>query len=431
MSSNLDHFAGAQRRGKAAMDHAGVKVPHLYPHSQQNDTNFPSSSQLVLHQSEVDTTFTATSSTENVLSGGGFCDVRIPAGSTSIVTHAVIELTIQAGSKGIQQLPVPIVWLFDRLEVLAESGSTLVSRHEAYQLITPLRHLNESQLQLLQRPLNMWTGWVYSEYGAQASYPTQFLTMAPGETRTFYVPLTDNVFATNKIFAGGLRSDLYFRCWFRGASAFILDPTGTPPALKNLNIILTQDSLSPRERQQMMYRYQSESLDFRFMRPSYQSLRATMAPSGRYQWQLSAIMGLISEIIITVIGDSTPAGMRNNFAQIASWELLDGSGANVVGGSAIKEEFSTLVKAARKVSSRALFASRIGQTDNVIVAEFGDSRANLEHGTLLGYVPMDGSFQLAITTPSTWNAGDYEVRVEVLSAARLNINRGVVSVNPS
>ena len=102
------------------MDHAGVKVPFLYPHSRQNETNFPSSSQLVLHQSEVDTTFTATSSTENVLGSGGFCDVRIPAGSTSIVTHMVIELTIR--STGILLLPVPIVFVFDRIELLAESG---------------------------------------------------------------------------------------------------------------------------------------------------------------------------------------------------------------------------------------------------------------------------------------------------------------------
>ena len=84
MTSQIDHFGGAQMRGNAAMDHAGVKVPFLYPHSRQNDTNFPSSSQLVLHQSEVDTTFTATSSTENVLGSG----------STSIVTHMVIELKL-------------------------------------------------------------------------------------------------------------------------------------------------------------------------------------------------------------------------------------------------------------------------------------------------------------------------------------------------
>ena len=56
--------------------------------------------------------------------------MRIPAGSTSIVTHVTIELTIRAGSEGIVMLPVPIVWVFDRIELLAESGATLISRHE-------------------------------------------------------------------------------------------------------------------------------------------------------------------------------------------------------------------------------------------------------------------------------------------------------------
>ena len=113
------------------MDHAGTKVPNLYPHTKINDVNFPSSSLLCLHQSEVDVSFTATSSTENVLGSGGYVDVRIPAGSTSIVTHVTIELTIRAGNKGIAMLPVPIVWVFDRIELLAESGATLISRHES------------------------------------------------------------------------------------------------------------------------------------------------------------------------------------------------------------------------------------------------------------------------------------------------------------
>jgi hypothetical protein len=414
------------------MDHAGTKVPFLYPHTKLNDVNFPSSSLLCLHQSEVDVTFTATSSTENVLGSGGFVDVRIPAGSTSIVTHMVIELTIRAGSTGIVVMPVPIVWVFDRIELLGESGATLISRHEPQQLISPLRHLSEAQLQLLQRPLNFWSGRVATEYGTHGAYPqAQFMSMTPNQEKTFYVPITDCALTTNKIFCGGLRSDLYVRCWFRGPSAFLLDGAGTMPSLKTLNVILTQDALSPRERQQMMYRYQSESLDFRFQRPSFQSMRATLGPSQRYQWQLSAVMGLVTELIITVVPDNNPAGLRNGFAQISSYEILDGSGASVLGGSAIKEDFATLVKAARKTQSRALFACKYGEADNVIVVEFGDSKANQDSGIVSGYLPMDGSYQLAISTPPGFQAADYEVRVEYLSCARLNISKGQLTVHPS
>ena len=92
MSSNVDHLAGAMKRDPAAMAHAGVSVKQLYPHQQVrhsdgSTTNFPASSQLVLHASEIDTVFTANTATEAVLASGGFVDCRIPAGSTGIITY--------------------------------------------------------------------------------------------------------------------------------------------------------------------------------------------------------------------------------------------------------------------------------------------------------------------------------------------------------
>ena len=50
---------------------------------------------------------------------------------------------------------------------------------------------------------------------------------------------------------------------------------------------------------------------------------------------------------------------------------------------------------------------------------------------MTGYLPANGSLQIAITTPPDFPASDYEVRVEYLACARLNINRGVVSVYTS
>ena len=43
--------------------------------------------------------------------------------------------------------------------------------------------------------------------------------------------------------------------------------------------------------------------------------------------------------------------------------------------------------------------------DNVLVIEFGDSKANYEHDCLTGYVPFSGSEQLALTMPSNFTAG--------------------------
>ena len=218
----------------------------------------------------------------------------------------------------------------------------------------------------------------------------------------------------------------------RGRVAFIADPAGSPPSLKSLNLIVSQDALSPSARNELAQRYASQSQDFRYFRPGFQSIRANLAPGQRYQWHLSAVLGVVSELIVTVVGDIVPAGVRTNFIQVASWELLDGSGANIIGGSAIKEDYQVYIKQSRKAQSRALYLMKLPPTnDNVLVIEFGSSKDNYEHGCLTGYIPFSGSEQLALTMPSNFPAGSYEVRIEYLAAARLNISKGQVTVYPS
>ena len=142
---------------------------------------------------------------------------------------------------------------------------------------------------------------------------------------------------------------------------------------------------------------------------------------------MTAVLGLVTEIVVSL----TNAG--GNLVKISSYELLDGSGSSVIGGGAVKAEYAIFVKGARKQQSRSLAASSIPWTkeERSIIIEFGDSKSNAEAGVITGYLPMDGSYQLALSTPADFAPGDYEVRVEYLSAARLNINRGVISVFPS
>ena len=152
-----------------------------------------------------------------------------------------------------------------------------------------------------------------------------------------------------------------------------------------------------------------------------------MGPSQRYQWALTAVLGLVTEMVITVTNSA------GGLFKVASYELLDGAGSSVIGGGAVSSTYAIFVKGARKQQSRSLFANSIPWTaeERNIVIEFGSSRDNAEAGVLTGYVPMDGSYQLALTTPADLPQRDYEVVIHYLSAARLNVNRGVVSVFPS
>ena len=118
---------------------------------------------------------------------------------------------------------------------------------------------------------------------------------------------------------------------------------------------------------------------------------------------------------------------------MSAYEILDGSGANIVGGGPIAADYAMLVKGSRKVQSRSLDTSMLYSplTERVIFWEAGDSKANMEAGIVSGYLPADGSLQLAITTPANLTAGDYEIVVHFLTCARLNITRGTCSVFPS
>ena len=118
---------------------------------------------------------------------------------------------------------------------------------------------------------------------------------------------------------------------------------------------------------------------------------------------------------------------------MASYEILDGSGANIVGGGPIASDYHLLVKGSRKANSRSLDTNLLGSphSERVIFWEAGDSKANMEAGVVTGYLVGDGSLQLAISTPADLQARDYEIRVEFLTCARLNVTRGTCSVFPS
>ena len=96
--SSLDHHKANAKRGPSALAHTGVShAAELYPHrkvrhSHGETLHYPVSSQTVLHKTTTHTVFQTTSSTEGSLSSGGFCDVRIPAGSLQVVKQFTIAL---------------------------------------------------------------------------------------------------------------------------------------------------------------------------------------------------------------------------------------------------------------------------------------------------------------------------------------------------
>jgi hypothetical protein len=413
--SSIDHHKQNAKRGSSALAHTGVAIPELYPHRKVRHShgevlNYPISSQTVLHKATTHTIYPSTSATDNALASGGFVDVRIPAGSLQVVKGMTIALEIENNTGGTTFIPAgPLnVLLFDRVELMAEGGNTQVCRWEPGHLLWPMRHLNG-------------TSW-------DKNYMRAFITsgILNGVAVETYIPLLNEVFSRNEVFLGHLRSDMYLRIWFKGPSAL---NGGLPPTLKSLNLIVQQDHYAPEDRWRLQERASSQSLDYRQQRPGFQSIVETLGPSQRYSFMLTAIQGVVSELVVTI----RPA---NSFAQNAyafkpwhSYELLDSTGASMLGGMPIGYKYQTSIVDGERQNSGAVEAVSPGSYP--IFIEFGDSRADLMTGSITGYVPFSGSERLVITTEGSLEPGSYEVRIEYLSVCRVNINQGRISVFPS
>ena len=413
--SSLDHHKANAKRGASALAHVGVSHGSLYPHravrhAHGETLNYPVSSQTILHKTTTHSIFQSTSSTENAFTSGGFVDIRIPAGTLQVVKGFTLALEIQNATGGTVGLP-PIPFLLDRLEVLAEAGNVQLARWEPAQLWWPFRHVEQAS-------------WDFNYKNA--------LTLAGGNLAnnsgptSFYIPLIGDCFCRNEAYLGHLRSDLYFRVWFRGASAFV---NSGPPTLNTLSVICEQDVYAPHERMQIHDRAISQSLDYRFGRPGFQSISETLAANTRYSFQLSAVMGLLTEMIITIRSSGAVGSGTYAYRSWVSYEILDGAGASLTGGMPITAAYQKNVVDASRQSSGAI--DTLSPASTPIVVEFGNAKADFLHGSVTGYIPFSGTERLVIITDAFLPTTAYEIRIEYLSVARVNIDRGRISVLPS
>jgi hypothetical protein len=421
---SVNHQSLAAKRGQAATFHTGVSLQKIYPHVQVTtangqSSNLPTSSQLVLHQNTEDRYFAAISGTANALTQSGYVDIRIPAGAGGVCRAMTLEFNI-SNATGATITPAvfptsntwaPVHALVERVEILAENGSQLVSRHESTQLLLDYRHLDPQQLTALR-------------YGANlANNPPDGATWVTGTSRNAYLPLLFNAFVANSVHLGGLKSDLYIRVWMKGPSAWGSVPNGAP-TLTSLNLIVSQDNLGRPEQYQLIERYRGGSLDFRYHREGFQSIVAELTGGQKYNFQLTAVTGLITDITVFTRLASGTGDNALYWYPTTSIELLDASGSNIVGGSMLGTEYMMYVKGSRQASN---FESI--QTYRALHFDFGSStRHNLEHSVITGYIPASGDLQLSFISAST---GTMEIRVEYHTVGRLNIRGGSVEVLPS
>jgi hypothetical protein len=310
-------------------------------------------------------------------------------------------------------MPAAIPYLFDRVEVLCEGGNVQLARYEPFQLWAPFRHVDGNTWDLNYKLAMTPVGGILQKYAG----PT-----------TYYIPILGDCFCRNSAYLGHLKSDLFVRVWFKGPSAFT-SLVGPPPTLNSLSVIVEQDQHCPEERFKLHERAISQSIDYRHGRPGFQSISETLSPNTRYSFPLTAIQGVVSELIVTIRASGASGANAYAFKPWASYELLDGSGASITGGMPITYAYQKTIIDAGRQSSGAI--DMLSQPSYPIVIEFGDAKADFLTGSITGYITFCGQERLVITTEGTLAAGAYEIRIEYLSVARVNINQGRITVLPS
>ena len=394
------------------MAHVGHDGPELYSHvvartADGQVTNFPVSQHRTLHASTHTTVFTPTTALPDI-STASQVDVRIPAGSCGSVTGLAIRLDLSNNNGGPATF-YGAIRLFDRIELWAESGSVLVQRWTADELATCLHYLSREAGERYVRTA-----------GAQ--------TLAVGASRTVFVRLPFNIFESSHMNIGGLRSDLYVRCFFRGIESYATVDFLT---LDSLQVVASWLAKPPSVQRALVDRMRSQTLDYRYWASQVQKEVVTMAPSTRYQIRLSSMHGIVSDIAVIIRpAGHTGANSAGGFVQPAVYELIDAGGKSLLSGASFPFEYNGFQKQEQGLLD-AFFPELQNLDDTLLIPLSPDPKTTLSSGTVSGYIIGSGYESIGLTTAAGLAPGQYEVTVIWHRAERLRVDGGHVTVHAS
>lgn len=149
---------------------------------------------------------------------------------------------------------------------------------------------------------------------------------------------------------------------------------------------------------------------------------------------LSGITGPVAYLIFTVRPSASLTGNNAfNYSAIASYELLNSSGANFIGGQPIPHSEALLVLGNYNCRSSYLTETALGVTDNhanvYIYSWSADPSETAENAVSMGAHEFAGNEQLRITFPSALGAAVqvdvYAYTEAILSVGKLSVKKAV------
>ena len=379
--------------------------PHLYPHEQVGELRLRASQNFTKNSSNIIVSYNPTTLDASALgTSGSYLDFRLLSGH--ILKSATLHLVVRNPSAD-----TAIRWpqtqnlhfgCINRIEILGEGGSLQLQRLDGEYLN---RMMNAVSTNALEHIIGSGNG-------------VTVLASSYGEA---YLPLLGSIFE-HTLCLPALNSPIVIRVYFNGTAGWV---DGVAPVLVSAVLITDQDRLAAREHESLVSRLRSgPPSDIRFNRPGFMRFTEQLTASSRYVFPLTSVQGLVTSLHVSL--KKTSDWGNGPVWNFQTYDVLDGSGASIIGGTPVS---STYLKYVRAIGRDYELNNA---SDNWIPIAFTDN--SLEHeqaGILSGYVCFDGVHQLAVTTWPGLASGTYEIYVLVNRVACLRQAGGTLSIMES
>ena len=407
----INHVQSAQARGGsgAAQVASSADTGELFLSVRSGQFNLRRSQNLFLNRSHQVRVFVADTLPATATTTPGFSDIVLRASDPIQSFTLQLVLTNTDTKTNIILTPDNVVYFLSHVEVLANNGSSLLERIDADHLRLSYEELDPDAWQRVNDAL-------LGTYQGAGS-----LTIAPGGRATVYIPILRSVVVQNELMSAGLVGPIHFRCWWRGSTWQNVSATAMPAiTVASFQALAQTVNWDPSRAAQLVQRYMSgPRQDIRYAMPSFQRTTESLVAGQPFSLRLCGVQGLITSLVLLVrdLSVSVYQPMR-----VSSIDLLDASGASILGGSPIDTPYIRLVYTA---SQPIHYNPNSFWSDAVRIPVSGPDVAHAEmRGQVEAYIPMTGNHQLRFTPGDT---GSYQVSVIVRSVAMLSIERGQVS----
>ena len=352
-----------------------------------------------------------TSINSSFLVNGGKIEFDLSSDSFN-VRSMILQMKIRNSSATTAQRLTPIPLVIDEVRLLG-NGQTEIQLMTGQDIF-----LNEgtfkSRSQLdNESPTNNMT----SNYVA-------FLSIAAGNTATYYLPLSDILPKDGNMDGFPLFNikKLKLEVRFRGADCIEVDSSagdGLPLLLDDLQLFLETTHYTRAETMALDKIYK-DGISFKYLYFHRQSFDQTLAPSTKYNFKVNSIRGLTPYMWISIHPQGASGQDLYNPASITSWidliEWRDDSNTSQTNSHKYPGDYLKYTISSQKLDNLFGFQCR-----NSYFISFGAQPYVAYHeGVNLGYSFVDDS-NFEITTKASLAGGNYTIRFIVPTFALLHI----------